>query len=124
MFFNCSKITRPNNRPSAQKANPIDKRLCPVMPKKCTLDRSGSTRLASPPPAFSCALANVGSSRPKPRTAATVLHWRFKKTLARAKEKAATSESALTARKKYTQYCAVTNPPKLKVLAVYYKRSG
>jgi hypothetical protein len=29
----------------------------------------------------------------------------------RAKKKATTSESALTARKKHTQYCAVTIPP-------------
>ena len=42
----------------------------------------------------------------------------------RAKKKATTSESALTARKKYTQYCAVTNPPKLKLnLMVYHERN-
>jgi hypothetical protein len=48
----------------------------------------------------------VGSSRPiiETSTAATVLDFRFKK--------ATTSESALTARKKYTEYCAVTFPPK------------
>src|ERR1035437_2751250 len=68
-----------------------------------TVDRSGSFRLASPPPACSCAPASVGSSRPS--TATTILDFRFKK--------AASNGSALTASKKYTEYCAVTFPPKL-----------
>src|ERR1035438_6525961 len=106
MFFNCTKILRVHKRPPAKRSNPIIRRARPSMPKCCTVDRSGSFRLASPPPACSCAPASVGSSRPiiETRTAATVLDFRFKK--------ATTSASALTARKKYTEYCAVTFPPK------------
>src|ERR1019366_9826328 len=129
MFFNCMKIVSPNNRPPAQKSNPIIRRARPSMPKCCTVDRSGNFRLASPP-ACSCALANVESSRH--RMAATILYGRFKNVSAhslmapaifvvprsepmtRLDKKATTSESVLTAIKKYTQYCAVTNPPKLK----------
>jgi hypothetical protein len=36
-----------------QKSNPIIRRACPFMPRKFTVDKSGSTRLASPPPAWS-----------------------------------------------------------------------
>jgi hypothetical protein len=46
--------------------------------------------------------------------AAAVLYRRFKNAIARAKLKAIMSESALTARKKHTQNCAVTSPPKRK----------
>ena len=47
-----------------QKSNPIIRRACPFMPRKSTLDRSGRTRLASPPPDCSvCPNAKAGSSR-------------------------------------------------------------
>ena len=42
----------------------------------------------------------------------------------RAKKKATTSESALTARKKYTQYCAVTIPPNGKSVVEITNGSG
>ena len=53
MFFNCTKIARPNNKPPMQKSNPMVRRLCPFKPKKFAKDtfvKSGSVRLASPPP--------------------------------------------------------------------------
>ena len=77
-FFSCVKIISPNSRPSAQTTRPPISSVRPLMPLEVdAADRSGSTRLASPPrvrarpAAAGCgrgACAARGARRPAPAT--------------------------------------------------------
>src|SRR5512138_2602692 len=58
-------MTRPKARPAAQTTSPARSRLCPVMPRKDSEERSGRTRFASPP--------EVGRS--EVRSDETVMAW-------------------------------------------------
>jgi len=62
LHIDCQSEQRPAD---AEQYVPDHQKGMSVHAKKIHGRQSGSTRLASPPPACSCALANVGSSRPQ-----------------------------------------------------------
>src|SRR5215472_1417269 len=56
-------MASPKSNPKMQKRMPTSRRLWPVTPKKLTVERSGTCRLASPPASLGCANARVDPNR-------------------------------------------------------------
>src|SRR2546421_951668 len=54
-FFKFTKMASPKRKPRKQMIKPMSKSVWPSKPRNCTRERSGRTRLASPPTSCACA---------------------------------------------------------------------
>src|SRR5207253_7466196 len=62
-------MARPKRRPKTQTSKPKRRSLWPLTPRKETLERSGSLRLASPPASWDCASAAEALTNNSPTAA-------------------------------------------------------